>query len=161
MSKNTNPTLADLKPATILALSKMLTKKVIDDARDQCDAGDHEIECTLHLRGDLEIEEDTETMQVNKLQPMLLLKLAMDKLNRVSIESLVSEAIEIMETREAAKSGKTASDSDDGEDDADPVMKEFKAATAKAYKKLAKATKQRRRGAVKLTDAEITPIDAA
>jgi hypothetical protein len=154
----TSATLADLKPATILALSKMLTKKVIDDARDQVAAGDYEIEAVVHLGGDLSVEDDSETLQVNKLQPMLLLKIAMDKLNRVSIESLVAEAIEIMQKQEKIKN-KTRDEDEDEEEEADPVMKEFKAATAKAYKKMAKATLQRKRGAVKF-EGDISPVEA-
>ena len=146
-------TLADLSPVAILALSKLLSKKVIDDARDQVDAGDHEVEVVLHFRGDLEVEEDSETLQVNKLQPMLLLKLAMDKLNKVSIDSLVEEAITIMNARTKA------SNSEDDEEDGDEELKVFKKSTAAAYKRLAKATKQRKRGAVKF-EGDITPIEA-
>ena len=145
--------LADLSPVAILALSKLLTKKVVDDARDQVDAGDYEVEVVLHVRGDLEIEEDGETLQVNKLQPMLLLKLAMDKLNKVSIDSLVEEAIAILNAR--AK----ASTSEDDEEDGDEELKVFKKSTAAAYKRLAKATKQRKRGAVRF-EGDITPIEA-
>jgi hypothetical protein len=152
MTKTATPTLADLKPATILALSKMLTKKVIDDARDQVAAGDYEIEAVVHVGGELTVEDDSQTMQVNKLQPMLLLKLAMDKLNKVSVESLVAEAIEIMQKREKSKD-------DEDEEEADPVMKEFKAATAHAYKKLAKATLQPKRGAVTF-DGTVSPVEA-
>ena len=146
-------TLADLSPVAILALSKLLSKKVIDDARDQVDAGDHEVEVVLHFRGDLEVEEDSETLQVNKLQPMLLLKLAMDKLNKVSIDSLVEEAITIMNARTKA------SNSEDDEEDGDEELKVFKKSTAAAYKRLAKATKQRKRGAVKF-EGDITLIEA-
>jgi hypothetical protein len=143
-------TLADLSPIAILALSKLLTEKVINDARDQVEAGDHEVEVVLHFRGDLEVEEDSETMQVNRLQPMLLLKLALDKLNKVSVDSLVAEALEILKKR------KTDEDGDEIEEE-DVVA--FKKSTAAAYKRLAKATKQRKRGAVKF-EGEITPIEA-
>jgi len=142
--------LADLSPVAILALSKLLTEKVVNDARDQVDAGDYEVEVVLHFRGDMEVEEDSETLQVNRLQPMLLLKLAMDKLNKVSLDSLVAEAITIMDARK-----KDA----DGEEIEEEDVVVFKKSTAAAYKKLAKATKQRRRGAVKF-EGDITPIEA-
>jgi hypothetical protein len=151
MTKTATPTLADLKPATILALSKMLTEKVVNDARDQVAAGDYEIEAVVHVSGELTVDDDSETMQVNRLQPMLLLKLAMDKLNKVSIDSLVAEAIEILAKREKTKDG--------DEEEEDPVMTEFKAATAKAYKKLAKATLQPKRGAV-VFDGTVSPVEA-
>lgn len=143
-------TLADLSPVAILALSKLLTEKIVNDARDQVDAGDHEVEVTLHFRGELEVEEDSETMQVNRLQPMLLLKLALDKLNKVSIDSLVAESLEILKNRK-----KDA----DGEEIEEEEVIVFKKSTAAAYKRLAKATKQRKRGAVKF-EGDITPIEA-
>lgn len=155
-------TLSALSPPAILALSKMLTKTVVNDARDQVDAGDHDIECVVHVRGDLHVEEDDITQQVNKLNPVLLLKLAMDKLNGVSIQSLVTEALEILEKHKvdsAEAHDPTEEDDADGKDAGPEGLKQFKRKTAAAWKRLAKATTQRRRGAVTF-EGEITPAEA-
>jgi hypothetical protein len=151
-----NASLSALSPAAILALSKMLTKTVVNDARDQVDAGDHDVECIVHVRGELHVDEDDMTQQVNKLNPVLLLKLAMDKLNRVSIDSLVEEALEVLEKNKAAAAEEDDDEESGGEQD---ELKKFKRTTAAAWKRLAKATAQRRRGAV-VFDGDVTPAEA-
>ena len=156
MTKTATNTLADLSPISILALSKMLSEKIVNDARDQVDAGEHDIEVVLHLRGEVVVDEDSEALQVNRLQPLLLLKLAMDKLNSVSLESLVGEAAEILAKRneirhakqkaaERAAQGKKVEDVEI-EEPADEL--EFKERVGAAYKKLARKTAQRKRGSV-------------
>ncbi len=145
-----NASLSALSPAAILALSKMLTETVVNDARDQVTAGDHDVECVVHVRGELHVDDDSMTQQINKLQPALLLKLAMDKLNKVSIDSLITEALEILEKSKA------------GEDKAETEpegLEKFKKRTAAAWKRLAKATAQRRRGAV-VFEGDVTPAEA-
>jgi hypothetical protein len=150
-----NASLSALSPAAILALSKMLTKTVVNDARDQVEAGEHDVECIVHVRGELRVGEDSEAQQVNKLNPVLLLKLAMDKLNKVSIDSLIEEALEILAKNQAAETDEETEDEDVGGDE----LKKFKRTTAAAWKRLAKKTKQRRRGAV-VFEGDVTPAEA-
>jgi hypothetical protein len=164
---STPSTIADLSPAAIVALSKMLTATVIDNARDQLDAGEHDVELVLHLRGTIEVDEDGEVLQVNRLQPLLLLQLAMQKLNGVSIDALVGEAAEILAKRneeryrqqkaaEAKAAGKKVPEVEIEE----PVEEvEFKEKVATAYKRLARKTAQRRRGVVTF-DGDLTPAEA-
>jgi hypothetical protein len=146
-----NASLSALSPAAILALSKMLTETVVNDARDQITAGDHDVECIVHVRGELHVDDDSMTQQINKLQPALLLKLAMDKLNKVSIDSLITEALEILEKSKAQGEKQTEVEPEG--------LEKFKKRTAAAWKRLAKATSQRRRGAV-VFEGDITPAEA-
>jgi hypothetical protein len=160
-------TLADLSPVAVLALSKMLTDTIIDNARDQVEEGDYPVEVVLHLRGEISVDSDSETLQVNRLQPLLLLKLAMQKLNSITIDVLVAEAAEILAKRneerhrkqkaaEAKAAGKKVPEVELEE----PVEEvEFKEAVAKAYKRLARKTAQRKRGAV-VFEGDLTPAEA-
>lgn len=160
-------TIADLSPAAIVALSKMLSDTIIDNARDQLEEGDYPVEVVLHLRGEVNVDSDSETLQVNRLQPLLLLKLAMQKLNGVSIDALVGEAAEILAKRneerhrkqkaaEAKAAGKKVPEVELEE----PVDEaEFKETVNKAYKRLARKTAQRKRGAV-VFEGELTPAEA-
>ena len=155
-----NASLSALSPAAILALSKMLTKTVVNDARDQVEAGDHDVECVVHVRGELRVGEDSEAQQVNKLNPVLLLKLAMDKLNKVSIDSLIEEALEILAKNKAAETDEETEDDEDSDAGTElDDLKKFKTRTTAAWKRLAKKTAQRRRGAV-VFEGEITPAEA-
>lgn len=169
MTKTLTPsnTIADLTPATILALAKMLPESVINDARDQLDAGDHPVEAVLHLRGEIEIQEDEEVFQVNRLDPLTLFQIAFEKLNGVSMDSVIAEAVERLHKKnqariakqkelEAAAGGKPVK-LPEVEDE--PQVREFKEKVGKAYKKLARKTLQRRRGAVTV-DVEISATDA-
>jgi|HubBroStandDraft_2_1064218.scaffolds.fasta_scaffold17094_6 hypothetical protein len=160
-------TIADLSPAAIVALSKMLSDTVIDNARDQLEPGDHPVEVVLHLRGEINVDEDSETLQVNRLQPLLLLKLAMQKLNNVSLDALVGEAAEILAKRneerhrkqkaaEAKAAGKKVPEVEI-EEPADEVA--FKETVNKAYKRLARKTAQRKRGSV-VFEGDLTPAEA-
>ncbi len=128
--------LPPMKPEVTLVLAKMLTDTVISNARDL--AGDgvaYDVEATIHVRGLLSIGEATMTKQVNKLNPIVLLQLALSKLNGVTIESFVKEALE-MQKRIAS------------EDKEPAEMVEFKEKVSEAMDKLTAGLKQRRRGGV-------------
>ncbi len=119
-----------LEPTTILALAKMLSDKVIDDARDQVDAGEYEVEAVVHIDGDLTVEEAVMTTQVNRIDPYLLLQVALSKLPKVQIDALVKEALKRIKKGEK------------------PDTSDLKESVACAMAKLTKATKQPRRGAI-------------
>jgi hypothetical protein len=163
----TPTTIADLSPAAIVALSKMLTEKVIDDARDQLEAGELDVELVLHLRGTLEIEEDESVQQVNRLDPLTLFQIAFEKLNGVSMDAVIAEACKRLQAKNDARLAKQKElETLAGgkpvklpkvEDE--PDVREFKEKVAKAYKKLARKTTQRRRGEVVFT-GDLTPAEA-
>jgi hypothetical protein len=168
MTKTITPsTIADLHPATILALAKMLPEKVVNDARDQLEAGDHPVEATLHLRGEIEIEEDESALQPNRLDPLILFQVAMEKLNTVSMEAVVKEACARLRKKNEARIAKQKALEAESpgkkvklpkvEDE--PEVKEFKERVSEAYDRLAHKTMQRRRGAVTV-DVEISATDA-
>ena len=167
MAKTPTNTLADLSPAAILALAKMLPESVINDARDQVDAGEHDIECVLHLRGEIIVEEDSENLQVNKLDPMTLFQVAMEKLNTVSIEAVVREACERLKKKEAARRAKQKQLEAEANGkkvklpkvDDEPEMKEFKEKVKDAYDRLAQKTLQRRRGSV-CFEGQLSPVES-
>jgi hypothetical protein len=160
-------TIADLSPVAIIALSKMLTKKVIDDARDQLEAGEQDVELVLHLRGTIEIQDDADVMQVNRLDPMMLFQIAMDKLNGVSIDSVVAEASERLHKKNLARIAKQKALEAEAkgkkvklpEVEDEPEIREIKERVTEAYERLAKKTLQRRRGAVSF-DGDLTPAEA-
>jgi hypothetical protein len=164
---STQSTIADLSPAAIVALSKMLTKKVIDDARDQLDAGEQDVELVLHLRGTVEIEEDANVLQVNRLDPMMLFQIAMDKLNGVSLDAVVAEASERLHKKNLARIAKQKQLEAEAngkriklpEVEDEPEIREIKERVTEAYDRLAKKTLQRRRGAVTF-DGDLTPAEA-
>ncbi len=133
---STKAVISPMKPEIILTLAKMLTEKVISDARDLAGDGTaYDVEATIYVRGLLSIGQATMTKQVNKLNPYVLLQLALAKLNGVTIESFVAEALEMQRRAE--------------EEDKEPAeMVEFKKKVSDAMNKLTAGLTQRRRGAV-------------
>ncbi len=124
------PILTKLEPTTILALAKMLSEKTLDDARDQVEAGEYEVEAVIHIDGDLTVGESVMTTQVNKIDPYLLLQVALSKLPKVKIDALVKEALKHIKKGEK------------------PDTSCIKESVGVAMAKLTKATKQPRRGTV-------------
>ena len=163
----TEPTLATITPEAILALSRMLSEKVVNDARDQVEAGEHDVELVLHLRGTIEVEEDSSVAQVNRLDPMMLFQIAMDKLNGQSIDAIVAEASDRLHKKNLARIAKQKALEAEAKGkkvklpkvEDEPEMKEFKEKVSEAYERLSKKTIQRKRGAV-VFEGDLTPAEA-
>jgi hypothetical protein len=130
-----------MKPEVILALAKMLTEKVVSDARDLVGDGHaYDVEATIHVRGTVSVGEATMTKQVNRLNPYILMQVALSKLNGVSVESFVAEVMALQ-----AKNV-------DGKESAEFLA--IKASVSSAMEKLTAGVTQPRRGAVSF-DGEI------
>jgi hypothetical protein len=124
-----------MKPEVVLALAKMLTEKVVSDARDLVGDGHaYDVEATIHVRGTVSVGEATMTKQVNRLNPYILMQVALSKLNGVSVESFVAEVMALQ-----AKNV-------DGKESAEFLA--IKASVSSAMEKLTAGVTQRRRGGV-------------
>lgn len=128
-------TIPSMKPEVVLALAKMLTEKVVSDARDLVGDGHaYDVEATIHVRGTVSVGEATMTKQVNRLNPYILMQVALSKLNGVSVESFVAEVMALQ-----AKNV-------EGKESAEFLA--IKASVSSAMEKLTAGVTQRRRGGV-------------
>lgn len=133
-----------LNAVEVLALARLLPEKLVKESRLQIDEeGEHfNLDFTVHITGQLEIEEVEWTDQINKLQPWQLLKHAMNKMNDVTLQKFIKEAL-----------ATPAFDVDNNKED-----KKFKARTAKAWKSMAASTNQKRMGKIIPTNLELTKV---
>ena len=85
-----------MSPQGYLVLSKALAR-IAKEMRPEVNPGEYEVDETVTLRalGKLLVGEDYDQRIANKAKPWKLLKAALNKLNGVTIESLVREAEEI------------------------------------------------------------------
>ncbi len=128
-------TISPMRPEVVLALAKMLTDKVVDDARDLIAEGHaYDVEAVIHVRGMLSVGEATLTKQVNKLNPYVLMQVALSKLNGVSVESFVEEVLALQARNIPGKET--------------PEFVAIKLSVSAAMEKLTAGVTQRRRGAV-------------
>lgn len=135
----------NLNAAEILALSKILTKKVVDEARAAIDEEGEifDLDFTVNITGILEVEEmQRDVSQINKLQPWQLLKHAMNKMNEATLNKFIKEAI----------------DAGDFNDKLYVGDKDFKARTAKAWKAMAASTIQDRNGKITANGLELKKV---
>jgi Glu-tRNA(Gln) amidotransferase subunit E-like FAD-binding protein len=80
-------------PATVLAVSKAITKAMEDNAREAIATGKHPIDTIVHIKGTITVGEQFEQRIVAKAEPWTLLAIALSKLNGHTIESIVQEAL--------------------------------------------------------------------
>lgn len=139
--------ISPMKPEVVLALSKMLTKKVVGDARALVKDGEaFDVEAVLHVRGTVSVGEATMTKQVNKLNPYILMQLALSKLNGVTIDSFVAEVMALQAKLE----------DEDDDDESSPLFL-FKEQVKEAMGKLTAGVTQRRNGPVTFDgDVQVT-----
>ncbi len=97
----------DLETMT-LAAAKAVDAKTSKLARDAVAVGTHAVDFLLRIRGTFRVGEDYEQRLVAKADPFALLAVALDKLNGVTIESIVKEAQEADPGEVRAIKAKTA-----------------------------------------------------
>ena len=106
--------MSDLTPLEIVALSRLFDPraKQAKTTRAEVEPGDYDIDVTVRVQGKLTVASDYESHIVAKADPWALLAVALDKLNGVSVDKLVSEAEQIAKARVIAvkKDTKTAMD---------------------------------------------------
>lgn len=138
----TASSITNLSPALIVTLAKMLSKSVVDVARDQLEDGTmYDVEGVVHVRGTMSIAEATMTKQVNRLNPYVLMQVALSKLPSVKLEEFLKEALAMQERMK--------------DDEDAPEIVEIKERVTQAMARLTAGVLQRRRGAVSF-DGEIT-----
>lgn len=94
--------LIQTSPLNLIALSKAIDKKDIDASRDQLEPGSYTIDAVVRIAGTLTIGNDYEQHIVARADPWKLLAVALSKLNRATIDSLV-KAAENLSDDEASK----------------------------------------------------------
>ncbi len=108
--------------------SKVISKKLVQAVRKNIKPGLYKVDCLVHIQGELKVCPDYQQKQVNKLNPWLLVKVLMDKLNGQTLESIVSETL----ARQV-------------EDD-DPDVEDLKLRTLAAAAEMAESCKQTSKG---------------
>ena len=96
-------TVVGLEPIQVLALAKALTDSVADAARKQILPGQYRVEFDVRVSETLTVGADYEQHIVAKADPWYLLKVALDKLNGVSLDALVAEALALQDGNGTAK----------------------------------------------------------
>jgi len=81
----------ELSAIQIVALAKMLDKKVVDTAREKLSVGVYEVDFDTNTAGTYEVFADFEKRQTNTVDWMGLFALAMSKLNNTTVEAVVAE----------------------------------------------------------------------
>jgi hypothetical protein len=96
-----------LDSVQILALSKLIPKKDVDAARLAMDkeGEDFDLDFTLHVKGHLAVGPVTSGNQVNKLCPQRLLMAAMNKLNAVTLNSIIKDAKKMADSTHQTRMG--------------------------------------------------------
>jgi hypothetical protein len=79
--------------------------KLTSDDRAALTVGDHEVDVVVRIKGKVNVQADVATHQVNLIDAWALLKLALDKLNGVTVESIVDEALSAMENGDELDDG--------------------------------------------------------
>jgi len=122
---------AELNAAQVAAIAKAIDDKALKSARAAFDPeGEHfDVDFTIHLRGQLEVGPEVETTQINTIQPLKLLLVALNKLNDKTVKTIIEQAMAI--------------------DDKDESFIELKKSVADHWKAVAGSTRQMRSGAIK------------
>ena len=120
-----------LNAAETAAVAKAINDKELKGARAAFDPeGEHfEVDFTVRIQGTLDIGAEVETTQINTVQPLKLLMIALNKLNGVTLKSIIDQAMAI--------------------DDKDAEFIEIKKNVAAEWAKVAGTTRQMRSGAIK------------
>lgn len=75
------------------AMRKVVSEKLAKVMRIGIKPGLHQVDCMVHVKGELKVCADYQQKQVNKLNPWLLVQVLMDKLNGQTLESVVHETL--------------------------------------------------------------------
>lgn len=121
----------ELNAAQTAALAKAINDKQLKAARAAFDEEGEcfEVDMLVHLRGIVDVGPTVETTQINKVQPLKLLLVALNKLNDKSVRKIVEQALAI--------------------DDKDEAFIELKKSVSDHWKAVAGSTRQMRAGAIK------------
>lgn len=74
-------------------IRKTVSEKLAKVMRKTIKPGLYQVDCMVHIKGELKVCADYEQKQVNKLNPWLLVQVLMDKLNGQTLESVVHETL--------------------------------------------------------------------
>jgi hypothetical protein len=85
---------------TVIAVTKAVKDVEKDSARDSLNPGKHSVDVYLHLKGTLTVGEDYEQSIIQKLCPYKVLLVALNHLNKVTVDSIVQEVIALQEDEE-------------------------------------------------------------
>jgi len=80
-----------LSAVETIALSTVVASKVKSAARNEIGPGIHEVNTLVRINGQIKVGEDYPKPQVNKIDWIGLLAVALSKLNGVTVESLIEE----------------------------------------------------------------------
>ena len=121
----------NLDAAQVAAIAKAINAKELTSARAAFDAEgeDFQIDMTVRLFGSLSVGAEVETTQINKIQPLKLLLVALNKLNGATLNSIIEQALEI--------------------DDKDDNFVALKKSVSTEWERVAGSTRQMRSGAIK------------
>ncbi len=121
----------NLDAAQVAAIAKAINTKELASARAAFDAEgeDFSIDMTVRLFGSLSVGAEVETTQINKIQPLKLLLVALNKLNGATLHSIIDQALAI--------------------DDKDVAFVALKKSVSDEWSKVAGSTRQMRAGAIK------------
>lgn len=109
-----------LEAVEALALAKGLNEKALKEIRNSVEAGDHAVDFTVRVRGGVKVQEDHEAKSVAKVPWQRVATLLFEKLNGVTIESVLAEVMD--EAREL--------DEKSLKDSADEAMAKLKGSTS-------------------------------
>lgn len=122
-----------LNAAQVAAIAKAINAKELTSARAAFDTEgeDFQIDLTIRLLGNLSVGAEVETTQINKIQPLKLLLVALNKLNGATLGSIIDQALQV--------------------DDKDTNFIALKKSVSDEWAKVAGSTRQMRSGAIKFT----------
>jgi hypothetical protein len=123
--------LNELNAAQIAAVAKAIDDKTMKAARAAFDTeGEHfDVDFTVRISGSVDGGAECETTQINTVQPLKLLMIALNKLNGVTLKSVIDQAMSI--------------------DDDAPEFVAIKKNVAAEWAKVAGTTRQMRSGPIK------------
>ncbi len=141
-------------PLVALVLAAIKNSKA---QRETVEAGEYHVDAIVRVIADVTVGEDVPAEQVNKIEPWTIIALLLDKLPAVKIEDVVAEASALLQIKEQET---------DLEDRAE-LMKEraqfvldtVKPAAVEAVEAMKAATKEMKKGAVKLVDPRIEIVE--
>lgn len=92
---------------TKLAILKSITEKDAEEARDLVSPGEYDVDELVRVHGVVSVNKDHEQSNPQRLCPWTLLLVALNRLNGVTVDSLVEEASKLSETEVAELKKKT------------------------------------------------------
>lgn len=98
----------ELTPIMLAVLAGIVKDKQATDAKRSLQPGSQNVEATFHVRANLTKLADTEGVIAQKAEPWKLLAVALNRLNGVTIDSIVREAEALKDEEIEALKEKTA-----------------------------------------------------